>query len=81
MGGKSHVVGYTATKPWNKQLLNSDLPSSTHMSVSAGPAPASLLTNLVQTFAFCPSKSSLQFQLDVKLLLPILELLIIIVQC
>lgn len=42
---------------------------------------ASLLTTLVQTFVFCPSKSPLQFQLDVKLLLPILELLIIIVQC
>lgn len=38
MGEESHVVGYTATKPRNKQPLNSDLPLSTHMSVSAGPA-------------------------------------------
>lgn len=46
MGGKSHVVGYTATKPRNKQLLNSELPSSTHVPVPAGPAAGQPPDNL-----------------------------------
>lgn len=80
---KHPAVGYTATNSRNKQLLNSDLPLSTHTFISAVSSCLFLLPVSCQTLEVCilPIKIILAISAGCKTLIPILELLIIIVQC
>jgi len=80
-GEKIHAVGYTATNPRNKQLLNSDLPLSIHIFISAVSSCLFLLPKLSLEVCILSIKIILAISAGCETLFPALELLIIIVQC